>query len=95
MKGTQKESNSRLKHLLVHPDVLGSSVLAFFRFERQTNTDADGNLVSFPKGFKVFCLDTGIEFIYHPQREKEKLPQSIRTYGGLDGRINVVYVSTT
>lgn len=66
VKGTQKESKSHLKHLLVHPNVLGTFVVEFFRFERETDRDTDGNLVSFLRGFKVFCLDTRIEVIYRP-----------------------------
>jgi len=58
------------------------------------NRDADGSLVSFPKGLKVFFLDVRIEVIYRPQREEEKLPKAIKTYDGLDGRFSIVYVFT-
>ena len=80
--------------MLVHPDILSISVVALFGFERQTDRDVNGNLVSFPKGLEVFFLDARIEVIYHPQREKEKLPKAIKTYDRLDGRFSIVYVFT-
>ena len=80
--------------MLVHPDILSISVVALFRFEKQIDKDADGNLVSFPKGLEVFFLDARIEVIYHSQREKEKLPKAIKTYDRLDGRFSIVYIFT-
>ena len=46
VESTQRQSKSCLEHLLVHPNVISTMVIALFKLKKHMNGDVDENLIS-------------------------------------------------
>lgn len=53
--------------------------------------DVDENLISLPKGLKVWSLDGGVKVIDRPHEGKKKLPKTVRTYDRFNKGFSIFY----